>query len=386
MTMLTRQQAYQLPLTPHQHAALHEKARSVRNEHWGDTITYSRKVFIPLTNMCRDTCRYCTFVKTPQSGKAHLMTPQEVLTSALQGQQMGCKEALFSLGERPEKRYALAREQLKAQGYHSTLDYLHDMAQLVLDNSLLVPHINAGALSYDELKALRPVAGSMGMMLESLTDKLMQRGEAHHGCPDKTPKRRLATLKAAGQLNIPFTTGLLIGIGESWQSRIDSLFAINELHLQYGHIQEVIIQNFRAKSGTAMANSSEPSLEDMMLTLVAARLILDPSISLQAPPNLEQAHQNYLDAGINDWGGISPLTRDFINPERAWPQISTLAQGCENAGFTLKERLTVYPAYLRNEARYLAPSIAARLRPMTRNGLAAEQCHIGDHSELASCR
>ncbi|WP_456297126.1 7,8-didemethyl-8-hydroxy-5-deazariboflavin synthase CofG [Vibrio sp. AK197] len=378
MTTLSQDDAYQLPFaSPEQQQQLLKQARVIRDTHWGTTLTYSRKVFIPLTNMCRDTCRYCTFVKTPDSGQAHLMTPNEVLSTVVKGQTMGCKEALFSLGERPEKRYQLARDKLSQQGYRTTLDYLRDMAQLVLDSSLLVPHINAGALSYDELKMLRPVAGSMGMMLESLTDKLMQRGQAHHGCPDKTPQRRLDTLIAAGKLDIPFTTGLLIGIGEDWQSRIDSLYAINRIHQQYGHIQEVIIQNFRAKPGTGMANACEPTRQEMLLTLAAARLILDPSISLQAPPNLEQDHQDYLEAGINDWGGISPLTRDFINPERAWPQIEQLAQTCARAGHGLKERLTVYPAYLNQPSQYLDRDIATRLSALSaHNGLAAQQCHL----------
>ncbi|MDC0612128.1 7,8-didemethyl-8-hydroxy-5-deazariboflavin synthase CofG [Vibrio sp.] len=376
--MLNRKEAHDIiNLSQFEKANLLRTATSIRQTYWGNTVTYSRKVFIPLTNMCRDQCRYCTFVQTPDSGKAHLMTPEEVLRTALQGQNSGCKEALFSLGERPELRYSLAKQQLHQQGYNSTVDYLHDMAEQVLEKSLLIPHINAGALTFKELQKLKPVSGSMGMMVESLTDNLMKKGQAHHGCPDKLPLRRLNTLRYAGQLDIPFTTGILIGIGETWQERIDSLYAINQLHLEYGHIQEVIIQNFRAKSGTPMQDTIEPTLQDMMMTLAAARLILHPSISLQAPPNLENSHQKYLDAGINDWGGISPITKDFINPERAWPQISQLAEECHRLGYELSERLTVYPSYLKHGDKYLEPNIASRLASLaSAEGQAAVQCHI----------
>lgn len=344
--MLSKDIAIQLDLNDSELLTkLCQQASDLRDRHWGKKVSYSRKVFIPLTNMCRDTCSYCTFVKTPQSGQAQLMTPEQVLTTVLQGQKMGCKEALFSLGEQPEKRHKLARNLLAEQGHTTTVGYLKAMSELVLEKSLLVPHINAGALSYQELEMLKPVAGSMGMMLESLSPALTKKGGAHYGCPDKTPQRRIDTLEAAGELAIPFTTGLLIGIGESWQDRIESLIVIEQLYKKYGHIQEVIIQNFRAKNGTAMADAPEPSKIDMLRTLAVARLILSPSISLQAPPNLEQDYQDYLRAGINDWGGISPLTKDFINPERAWPQIERLAQHCQTAGYQLIERLTVYPNY-----------------------------------------
>jgi FO synthase len=378
MSLINLSQAYDIPNLSHdERANLFADVTALRNAFWGTTVTYSRKVFIPLTNMCRDHCQYCTFVKDPQSGQANLMTPEQVLTTTLQGQNLGCKEALFSLGERPEMRYSLAREFLAREGYTTTVDYLHAMAELVLNRSLLIPHINAGALNKSELRHLRPVSGSMGMMLESLTDRLMKKGAAHHGCPDKLPQRRIDTLVAAGQLDIPFTTGLLIGIGETWQDRIDSLFAIKRIHEEYGHIQEVIIQNFRAKAGTVMANAPEPSLDDMLLTLAAARAILPIEISVQAPPNLESDHQIYLDAGINDWGGISPLTKDFINPERAWPQITQLADNCQKQGYQLAERLTVYPRYLANAERFLSSNIAARMKPMaSHHGYAAQQTHI----------
>ncbi|WP_245600959.1 7,8-didemethyl-8-hydroxy-5-deazariboflavin synthase CofG [Marinobacterium jannaschii] len=355
--------------------ALCDAAAQLRDRHWGEIITYSRKVFIPLTNMCRDDCGYCTFVKTPESGEAELLTPVQVMTTLLQGQQSGCKEALFSLGEKPEQRYQLARDLLAAQGHNSMVGYLEQVCQMTLEQTSLLPHVNAGTLSKDELRRLKPVAASMGMMLENTSRRLLQKGLPHYACPDKVPVQRLRTLERAGQLDIPFTTGILIGIGETWEERIDSLLAINAIHQQYGHIQEVIVQNFRAKPGTAMAGQPEPTLDDMRRTLAVARLILDPSISLQAPPNLEERYGSYVSAGINDWGGISPLTRDFINPERAWPQIDSLRQGCAGLGYELQERLTVYPAYQQNSGRYLAQDIASRLPQMAAaNGLAAQQC------------
>jgi len=354
--------------------SLCREASAVRNKYWGSDITYSRKVFIPLTNMCRDSCRYCTFVKSPESGEALLMTPDQVLVSVLKGQNMGCKEALFSLGERPEKRYQYARDCLKKHGHTSTVGYLRDMAELVLTRSLLVPHINAGALSYAELEVLKPVCGSMGMMLESTSLTLTKKGQAHYACPDKIPSIRLETLKSAGKLNIPFTTGLLIGIGESWQDRIDSLIVINDIHKKYGHIQEVIIQNFRAKKGTRMADCSEPDKEDMLRTLAVSRLLLDPSISLQAPPNLEKHYQDYLSAGINDWGGISPLTKDFINPDNAWPKIDSLSKVCRDMSYKLRERLTLYPNFIDKPTFGTVTLRESRIRTLaSTNGLALEQ-------------
>jgi 7,8-didemethyl-8-hydroxy-5-deazariboflavin synthase CofG subunit len=293
---------------------LMRQACAIRDAHWGDTITYSRKVFAPLTTMCRDTCGYCTFVKHPDDPGAYIMTPDEVLATARKGEETGCKELLFSLGEKPEQRYEKA-----CQGAGK--------ARLCLDDRLsgghvragagetsLLPHVNAGTLTDDEIEKLKPVSASMGMMLETVSNRLMQPGMPHHQCPDKTPKARLRTLEVAGRNKVPFTTGLLIGIGETWAERVEALFAINAAHRRHGHIQEVIIQNFKAKPGIAMADHPEPSLDDMLLTLATARLVLDPSISLQAPPNLSSRHAAYLDAGINDWGGISPVTRDFHQP------------------------------------------------------------------------
>ncbi len=322
------------------------EAAALRDSRWGRRITYSRKVFIPLTNMCRNSCGYCIFVKAPGDPAAGYLTPDQVLEIARRGEELGCKEALFSLGERPERRYAQARAALAALGHASTLDYLAEACELVLRNTGLVPHVNAGALTEDEVARLKPLCGSMGMMLETTSSRLMRPGMAHHACPDKSPKRRLEALHAAGRQGVPFTTGILIGIGETWEERVDSLVAIDALNRQYGNVQEVIVQNFRAKRGTAMAGWSEPTRDDMIRTLALARLVLDPSISLQAPPNLEERFEDYIDAGINDWGGVSPLTADHINPERAWPALVELGRRTTAKGCRLAERLTVYPRHL----------------------------------------
>lgn len=346
------------------------RAAALRDRHWGRAISYSRKVFIPLTTMCRNDCGYCTFVKRPGDPAAGYMTPDEVLAVAAEGERLGCKEALFSLGERPERRYSEASDALRRLGYETTVDYLLDACRLVLDHTSLVPHVNAGTLTEDEIARLRDVSGSMGMMLENVSKRLSKPGMAHHACPDKAPLLRLRTIEAAGRLGVPFTTGILIGIGETWEERVDSLAAINELHQRYGHVQEVIVQNFRAKPGTPMAEWAEPSREDMMRTLAVARLMLDPSISLQAPPNLEETFEDYLDCGINDWGGISPLTADHINPERAWPAVAELANRTARRGYRLVERLTVYPAYLGNQSAPLRGALAGLARA---DGLARDQ-------------
>jgi 7,8-didemethyl-8-hydroxy-5-deazariboflavin synthase CofG subunit len=325
-------------------------ASTARDRYWGRAISYSRKVFIPLTTMCRNTCGYCTFVKHPSQPGAKYMTPDEVLDVARRGEHLGCKEALFSLGEKPELRYPEAKAALAKFGFASTIDYLTAMCELVLERTQLIPHVNAGTLNDAELSQLKPFSASMGMMLETASRRLMQPGMAHHACPDKLPIQRLRTLEAAGRAKVPFTTGILIGIGETWNERIDSLFAIDDIHREYGHIQEVIVQNFRAKSGTAMAHVSEPAQVEMLRTLAVARLILDSSISLQAPPNLEQSYQDYIASGINDWGGVSPLTVDHINPERAWPALAELSHHTAACGYRLVERLTVYPTHMMREA------------------------------------
>jgi FO synthase len=355
-------------------AELLSAAAAIRDRFWGDNVTYSRKVFVPLTNMCRDTCGYCTFVKHPSDPQARIMTPDEVLQVAKKGIQNGCKELLFSLGEKPELRYEAAKVGLAKLGYESMARYLADMCALVLEETNLLPHVNAGTLSDDEIDMLKPVSASMGMMLETVSRRLTRKGMPHHSCPDKTPVQRLRTLERAGSKNVPFTTGLLIGIGETWEERIDALKAINASHLRYRHIQEVIIQNFQRKPDIAMAHHPEPYLEDMLRTIAVARIILDPEISLQAPPNLHQRHISYLKAGINDWGGISPVTIDFINPQHEWPEILKLYESCASVGFKLLERLTVYPRFISKRSEYLDPGLRKRILSMAGDdGFASEQ-------------
>lgn len=354
-------------------------ARAIRDQQWGRTVTYSRKAFVPLTNMCRDTCGYCTFVKHPSSPEANIMTPEQVLATAKRGEREGCKELLFSLGEKPELRYEAARAALAQLGYERLTDYLADMCALVLQETTLLPHVNAGTLTDDEIDVLRPVAASMGMMLETISRRLTRKGQPHYACPDKVPLQRLRTLERTGEKHVPFTTGLLIGIGESFAERLEALEAINAAHARHGHIQEVIIQNFQRKPDIEMANHPEPSLEDMLRTIAAARIILSPDISLQAPPNLSARHPAYLDAGINDWGGISPVTIDFINPQHEWPEIRSLSQSCADAGFELRERLTVYPRYLGADSTFVSPDLLARASDMAEaSGLARQQQHLGE--------
>jgi len=353
--------------------ALRQQACELRDHHWGKVITYSRKVFIPLTNMCRDECKYCTFVQRPDSPNAQIMSPEQVLAVVKRGQKMGCKEVLLSLGEKPELRYREVRKALAQLGYSTMVDYLSAICALILQQTTLLPHVNAGTMNSDEFIKLKDVSASMGMMLETVSERLLEKGQAHFACPDKVPALRLATIASAGEQKVPYTTGILIGIGETWQERIDSLLAINQLHKKYGHIQEVIVQNFCAKADTPMADFPEPDLDDMLRTIAVARLLLDPSISLQAPPNLQQRYQDYIGSGINDWGGISPLTQDFINPERTWPQITQLAQATAQCGYQLQERLAVYPDFLSRE-HYFARDIKQRLDQMSRDdGLATEQ-------------
>lgn len=360
--MISVEQAYNLENADiDQIQLLRSQASALRDLHWGDVVTYSRKVFVPLTNMCRDTCGYCTFVKPPGSPDAHIMTPEEVMEVVYQGEKLGCKEVLFSLGEKPEKIYPEARAFLAERGYTTIVDYIFDMCQMVIEKTNMLPHVNAGTLSEQDVLRLRPVSASMGMMLENVSRRLMEKGQAHYACPDKVPVQRLRTLELTGKHNVPFTTGILIGIGETWQERIDSLIAINEIHKKYGHIQEVIVQNFKAKPGTAMADAPEPDHEDMLKTLAVARLILDPTISIQAPPNLQQYYKDYLLSGINDWGGVSPLTIDHINPERAWPKIKSLEFRTSESGYRLEERLAIYPQYKNLPEKYLSNAISCRV-------------------------
>jgi 7,8-didemethyl-8-hydroxy-5-deazariboflavin synthase CofG subunit len=336
-------------------------ANSLRDQGKGSTITFSKKVFIPLTTLCRDYCGYCTFRKDPGEPGAHFMTPDEVLALAEQGRRAGCKEALFSLGDQPERIFPEAREFLRQQGFARTLDYLAAMCELVLEHTGLLPHANPGVMDRAALERLKNSNASVGLMLETVSVRLM-RGELPHAkAPDKVPTLRLRTIEEAGKLSIAFTTGILIGIGETMEERIDSLFAIRALHEEYGHIQEVIVQNFRAKPDIPMAKHPEPSLDEMLRTIAIARLILGPHMNIQAPPNLSYADfPRLLDAGINDWGGISPVTRDFINPEAAWPQISKLNAETSARGFTLRERLALYPEFIRRD-EFSSSAIRKRL-------------------------
>lgn len=325
------------------------RARAVRDAAHGTRVTYSPKVFIPLTMLCRDRCGYCTFAQPPARLESPFLSPEEVLRIARQGARRGCHEALFTLGEAPEDRYPVAREWLAEQGYSSTVEYLAAMCRLVLDETGLLPHANAGALSHEDLALLRTVSPSQGMMIESLNGDL----PAHRGAPDKVPARRLATLEAAGELAIPFTTGILVGIGESRQDRIDALVAIAESHRRHGHVQEVIVQNFLPKDGTAM-HLAPPCPPDVYLDAIAlARLILPPEIHLQAPPNLSDDFGVLLDAGIDDWGGVSPVTADHVNPERPWPDLDRLRLVTEARGFAIAPRLTVHPEFALEPERWL---------------------------------
>jgi len=346
-------------------SALMLAAGLVRDRYKGRTATYSRKVFIPLTNLCRQKCGYCTFSKAPGDPQAHTMSPDEVLAVAEAGRRQGCKEAMFSLGEKPEEVYPQVREQLAHLGHRSMVSYLRAMCELVLEQTGLLPHANPGILTREELAELREVNASMGLMLENVSTRLMAPGGPHWKCAGKLPEARLDTIACAGEMKVPFTTGLLIGIGETPQERVDSLLAIKELHARHGHIQEVIIQNLRVKEDTAMRGWQEPSLLDMARTIAVARLLL-PAMNIQAPPNLTpQAYQLYLLAGINDWGGVSPITADFINPEAPWPTIAELKAVSEEAGFELRERLAIYPEYLSLQDGFVRESLRQRISAWT---------------------
>jgi FO synthase len=333
--------------------AIMAAASLLRERGHGRTITYSRKVFIPLTNLCRQKCGYCTFARGPRDPIAHTMSPDEVLAVARAGLRQGCKEALFSLGERPEEIYDGVRDDLARFGHTTMSSYLREMCALVLRETGLLPHANQGIMEPEEIAALRPVNASMGMMLETVSMRLHEKGGAHWNCPGKVPEERLRTMRHAGEQKVAWTTGILIGIGETREERIDSLFAIKDLHEELHNVQEVIVQNFRVKEDIAMRHRDEPSVFEMLRTIAAARLILGPEMNIQAPPNLTpDAHGMYLLAGINDWGGISPVTKDHINPERPWPNVAELKETCADAGFELRERFGVYPEYVREDAGF----------------------------------
>jgi FO synthase len=338
-------------------------ARVLRDRGKGRVVTFSPKVFIPLTRLCRDTCGYCTFRTDPGSDPHLYMTPEEVLDVASAGQRLGCTEALFTLGERPEQRFPEARRWLERRGHKSTLSYLREAAELVLRETTLWPHLNPGTMTPAEMAPLRDASLSMGLMLENTSERLCRPGGPHHGAPSKHPRVRLRTLEAAGALRVPFTTGLLIGIGETAEERADTLLAIRDSHARWGHVQETIVQNFRAKPATPMADSAEPEIADIVRTAAAARLVLGPEANIQVPPNLTaREFAVYLSAGSNDWGGISPLTIDYVNPEAPWPQIAVLRAQTEAAGLCLKARLPLYPEYVLHRSEYVAAPLRDRLR------------------------
>jgi len=341
-------------------------AARLRDEGHGGLMSYSRKVFIPLTQLCRDVCHYCTFAKSPRAGVPAYLSPEQVLAIARAGEAAGCAEALFTLGDKPELRHRAAREALDAMGYATTIDYLAAMCELVLRETRLLPHVNPGVMAREDIERLRRVSVSQGVMLESVSERLCERGGVHFGSPDKAPAQRLATLRAAGEARVPFTTGILIGIGETREERLDALFAIEGLQREFGHVQEVIVQNFRAKEATKWAGRPEPGLDELMWTVACARLVLGPRMNLQVPPNLSPAdYPRLVEAGINDWGGISPVTPDHVNPEAPWPHLATLRERTARAGKTLAERTAVYPAYVRDMARWVDPALQAALRRAT---------------------
>lgn len=329
-------------------APLFAEASRLRDEGKGRTITYSPKVFVPLTTLCNDICSYCTFAKPPGAGGEYL-PPQDVAAIVNAGHAAGCTEALFTLGDRPEDRWSQAREWLDARGYDSTLDYVRAMSEMVIETTSLFPHANPGVMDEAAIRSLRPTNVSMGMMLENISPRLTEPGMPHHGSPDKEPAVRVATIEAAGRLKVPFTSGILVGIGETNAEIIDSLFALADLHARWSHIQEIIVQNFRAKADTRMRRSAEPIPLWFARVVAVARWILGPEMNLQVPPNLTEQYDIYLAAGINDWGGVSPLTIDWVNPEAPWPHLAELANHTAAAGFQLKPRLPVYPEYISSD-------------------------------------
>ena len=345
-------------------ADLLDRAESLTLAGFGPLVTWSRKVFIPLTRLCRDVCHYCTFAQTPGHGGKAYLSRDEVLAVARAGVAAGCREALFTLGDRPEDRYAAAREALAELGHASTLSYLKEMAEAVLTETGLLPHLNPGLLGDADYAALRPLAASMGSMLETTSERLSQRGGPHFGSPDKEPARRLEALEAAGRAKVAFTTGLLIGIGETRAERIEALVAVRDSHQRHGHVQEVIVQNFKAKPGTRMAGAAEPSLEEHLWTIAAARLVLGPEMTIQAPPNLHAPEElaALLRAGVNDWGGVSPVTPDHVNPEAPWPHLDALAEATAATGRVLAERLAIGPSFARDAETWLDPALAKVVR------------------------
>jgi len=339
-----------------------DAASALRDRFKGRIVTYSRKIFLPITNLCRDRCGYCTFRKDPDDPDAWTMSPFEIEDVLIRGQAKGCKEALMCLGDKPEAAFPSYRETLAKFGHRTTAEYVARACELAIGYGFL-PHTNAGVLSKDEMTLLKPVNASLGLMLENVSPRLSQKGMPHFSAPDKLPAVRLRMIREAGELSIPFTTGILIGIGETREERVDSLLAIRQLHETYGHIQEVIIQNFRAKPDTRMAGCLEPGALEIARTTATARLILGGSMNIQVPPNLNpNEHQVLLRAGINDWGGISPVTHDYVNPEAAWPHLDTLAYTCRAGGYTLRVRFSIYGEYIRT-----INCLPTALRPLVAN-------------------
>ena len=340
-------------------------ASLLRDRGKGRDVSFSPKVFIPLTRLCRDFCGYCTFRQSPSQADRLYMTPEEVLEVARAGQRLGCTEALFTLGERPEQRYPQARQWLAGHGHRTTLEYLRHVSHRVLEETSLLPHGNPGTMSRREMGGLKEVNASMGVMLEVLSQRLCEQGGPHHRAPSKWPRVRMKTLELAGQLKIPFTSGILIGIGETREERVRSLLAIRESHRRYGHVQEVIIQNFRAKPDTEMTGHPDATTQDLLWTVAVARLVLGPKANVQVPPNLNaRDYPLFLLAGINDWGGVSPLTIDYVNPEAPWPQLSQLRHRTEKMGFRLRPRLPVYPDYIVEKSDYLPQSLRERIQSL----------------------
>lgn len=340
-------------------APLFRHARDLRDQGKGRIVTYSRKVFVPLTTLCRDVCSYCTFAKPPGAG-GQFLTPEDVLSIVRAGEAAGCTEALLTLGDRPELRWPQAREFLAGQGCETTLEYVAAVSRLIAEETALFPHANPGVMSEPELLALRPANPSMGMMLENISPRLMEPGMPHFGCPDKDPRTRMAVLEAAGRSRVAFTTGILVGIGETAAEIVDSLLALHGLRRRYGHIQEVIVQNFRAKADTRMRRAAEPVPAWFARAAAVARWIMGPEVNLQVPPNLTERYESYLRAGINDWGGVSPLTIDWVNPEAPWPHLDELAARTAAAGFELVPRLPVYPEFATGE--WIAPGLLDKVR------------------------
>ena len=375
-------QAYALTSLPA--AQLLPRASALRDAGHGETVSFSRKVFIQLTQLCRDVCHYCTFAQAPKKVSSPYLSIEQVLEIARAGAKANCQEALFTLGDKPELRYHAAREALEAMGFDSTISYLIEVCRVVYEETGLMPHVNPGLLTREDLEQLRAVSISQGIMLESVSERLCEPGGAHYGSPDKLPQARLETLRLAGEAQVPFTTGILIGIGETRHERIESLLAIRQLHEQYGHIQEIIVQNFRPKPGTLMAKVEAPSLEEHIWTVAAARLIFGPEMAIQAPPNLQpDALQQLVDAGINDWGGVSPVTPDHVNPDAPWPHLEALAKATQATGKVLVERLAIYPPYVRDMKRWVDPVFHTRvLRSVDGMGLVQNEAWSAGGQQL----